>query len=76
VGIDFLFVCNSLYRSEEFFNCGILEYESLDTGSDKRQDILFRFGGTKFADDGMFSDRLRGCFPSPWCARMPGVSSC
>jgi len=60
MGIDFLFVCNSLHRLEEVFNAGIFQYESLDTASDKFQNFFFHLFGTVLACNHMFVVGIQG----------------
>lgn len=49
MGVEFLFPGHGLYGLEEVFHRGILEYESLHTGFDEIQDLLFRFVRTEIA---------------------------
>lgn len=60
MGIDLLFVRNSLYRLEEIFNAGIFQNESFDTCADEFQDFFFHVFGTMLAYDYGFTARHRG----------------
>jgi hypothetical protein len=73
MGIDTFLLCQSAYGPVEIFNGGVLQDESLDTGSHEFENLLLDPGGADIFCTYMVSARLPGWFPPLRREKIPPI---